>query len=411
MVLCGLRRKIEQPCQQNIIGVGQFAIVHKLNNKIVRKVPLDKSFIYSTRALEIEGRVYSHLGKHKRIARCISWSDDFVDLRYECNSDLESYLKKNSLTSHAKCRIARQAVEAVVFIHGKDVIHSDLSACQFLVDKNCNIRLSDFGGSSLQGSEAIVMETASHFLPRDEGSPNTIQSDLFALGSTVYEIFLGKKPYEGMEEEEVQRLFSEKEASTHKISLDEEPALVKQMIEYLYTLDYQVDPHVPVSDACVSDENILAKSSELQEGEDTPSTYKPACTSDPLSFHILMYSLADRLFIQGLKALSRQNVQQELVQRLNANSFPQAILEIYNSTPENDRGLRDLVVKITMDHLTTLRSADEAEAAAFQDDLLKSVPQFSYDLLVAIMNKSVSIWNQGEECKKNWLKKTWVWPV
>lgn len=51
----------------------------------------------------------------------------------------------------------------MVFIHGKDVIHSDLSASQFLVDKNGDIRLSDFGGSSLQGSEAIVMENAPTF--------------------------------------------------------------------------------------------------------------------------------------------------------------------------------------------------------------------------------------------------------
>jgi serine/threonine protein kinase len=207
---CRLQRKIEQPCQQNIIGVGQFTIVHKLNNKVVRKVPSDKSYVYSARAVEIEGRIYCHLGKHKRIARCIGWGNDFVDLRYECNGDLESYLKQTPLTNDAKYRLARQAVEAVVFIHGKDVIHSDLSAHQFLVDKNRNVRLSDFGGSSLQGSEAIVMENATHFLPRDEDSPNTVQSDLFALGSTVYEIILGQKPYEGMEEEEVQRRFSEK---------------------------------------------------------------------------------------------------------------------------------------------------------------------------------------------------------
>ncbi|ODM20954.1 hypothetical protein SI65_04007 [Aspergillus cristatus] len=202
-------RKVQQPSQQNIISVGQFAIIHKLNDKIVHKVPSDKSYVYGNEAIKVEGRIYSHLGKHKRIARCISWSDDFVDLRYERNGDLESCLKHN-LTSHrARCRIARQAVEAVAFIHWKDVIHSDLSARQFLVDGNSNVRLSDFGGSSIQGSEATVMENATHFLPRDEDAPNTVLSDLFALGSTIYEIFLGKKPYEGMEDEEVQRLFSE----------------------------------------------------------------------------------------------------------------------------------------------------------------------------------------------------------
>lgn len=193
-----------------MIGAGQFTIVHKLNDKVVRKVPSDKSYFYSARAVEIEGRIYGHLGRNKWIARCIIWGDDFVDLRYERNGHLETYLKNTHLTNRAKYRIARQTIEAVVFIHRKDVIHSDLSARQFLVDKRCNVRLSDFGGSSLQGSEAIVMENASHFLPRDEDSPNTVHSDLFALGSTVYKILLGRKPYKLTEEEEIQRRFSQK---------------------------------------------------------------------------------------------------------------------------------------------------------------------------------------------------------
>jgi serine/threonine protein kinase len=203
--------RVEQPTPQNIIGVGQFAIVHKLNNKIVRKVPSDRSYIYSVQAIEIEAKIYGHLGRHKRIAKCIRCGDDYIDLRYEPNGNLETYLRDNPLCDQLRHRLARQAIEAVVFIHEKRVIHSDLSARQFLLDKNFNVRLSDFGGSSLNGSEAIVMENATHFLPRDEESPNTIQSDIFALGSTIYEILVGRKPYDEMEEEEVQRLYSNKE--------------------------------------------------------------------------------------------------------------------------------------------------------------------------------------------------------
>lgn len=115
---------------------------------------------------------------------------------------------------------------------------------------------------------------------------------------------------------------------------------------------------------------------------------RPAPMPDLLSFHILMYSLTDRLFIQGLKALSKQNVERELVERLDANSFLRAIIEIYNSTPQNNRGLRDLAVKITMDHLTTLRNAGESGSnpnaalgtgtclARFH--LIKNFPKFSY---------------------------------
>lgn len=185
-------------------------MVHKLNDKIVRKVPSDKSYSYSIRAFEIEARVYRHLGKHKRIARCLACGDDYIDLRYEPNGDLEPYLKVHSVTDYFRHRVARQAIEAVNFIHQKEVIHSDLSARQFLVDERLNIRLSDFGGSSLQGSEAIVMENATHFLPRNEDLPNTVQSDIFALGSTIYEILVGQKPYEGKMDEEVQQLFFRK---------------------------------------------------------------------------------------------------------------------------------------------------------------------------------------------------------
>lgn len=113
-----------------------------------------------------------------------------------------------------------------------------------------------------------------------------------------------------------------------------------------------------------------------------------------------MYSLADRMFIRGLKILSQQNVERELGQQLDAVSFPQAVLEIYNSTPPEDRGLRDLAIQYTMDNLTSLRSEEDAPAA-FEDSLLKSAPQFSYDLLVAVMNKSVQDWNQYGACRKN----------
>lgn len=188
---------------------------------------MDKSYIYSLQAISIEGRVYAHLGKHKRIAWCISYNNDFIDLQYEPNGDLQSYIekkkKKNTLGLHDRRQFAHQAVEAVIFIHSKNVIHSDLSARQFLVSPNGkDTRLSDFGGSSLQGADAIVMENAAHFLPRDEDAPNTVLSDLFALGSTLYEIFVGRKPYEGVGDGEVQQLFGEEVFPTLEEEIEDE---------------------------------------------------------------------------------------------------------------------------------------------------------------------------------------------
>ncbi|KAL2870568.1 uncharacterized protein BJX67DRAFT_344114 [Aspergillus lucknowensis] len=64
-----------------------------------------------------------------------------------------------------------------------------------------------------------------------------------------------------------------------------------------------------------------------------------------------MYALVDCMFIKGLKGLYKRKVEQELLLQLNASSFPSVIVEIYKSTLSQDRGLRDLVVRVTM-HLS-----------------------------------------------------------
>lgn len=194
--------------------------------------------------------------------------------------------------------------------------------------------------------------------------------------------------------------------------LQEEPALVREMIEYFYTLDYLVShplslpdssnsseaPSTNVSEAedVSADEVVPCQQPEGREDQENASQpddapRNPPAAFDPLSFHILMYSLADRMFIEGLKALSNQKAERELIDRLDATSFPHAIFEIYNSTPADDRGLRDMAVRVTMDHLTKLRSGDEGVPVTFNNSLLKSVPQFCFDLLVAIMDKNMSI--------------------
>ncbi|RAH84377.1 hypothetical protein BO86DRAFT_241053 [Aspergillus japonicus CBS 114.51] len=199
------------------------------------------------------------------------------------------------------------------------------------------------------------------------------------------------------------------EATTNSVEMQEDPTLVKQAIEYLYTLDYRVISHNATERSREHGDELSLTSSSCQvpHGEVVTSTMQetpgtsgqyPDPTDagnttpmlDPLSFHILMYSLADRLIINGLKALAKKKVEYEMAQRLDAVSFPQSVMEIYNSTPKSDRGLRDLAVDITLRNLSLLRRKDEAADAIFQDTLLDSVPQFSRDLLMAMMKKSVT---------------------
>lgn len=135
---------------------------------------------------------------------------------------------------------------------------------------------------------------------------------------------------------------AKQEASTDEVMLQEELALVREMIEYFYTLDYLVNHPLSLPDSSNSSETPSTNVSgaedvsangvvpcqqpegrEDQENASQPDDAlgNPPAAFDPLSFHILMYSLADRMFIEGLKVLSNQKAERELIDRLDANSF------------------------------------------------------------------------------------------
>jgi len=97
-----------------------------------------------------------------------------------------------------------------VFVHSKGIIHSDLAARQFLLDSRLDVKISDFGFSSFGDGDVLGFENSSHQLPRDlDGDmPSTIQSDVFALGSTLYEVMTGKRPYEGTPDDAITQLYS-----------------------------------------------------------------------------------------------------------------------------------------------------------------------------------------------------------
>ncbi|CAG8939374.1 unnamed protein product [Penicillium salamii] len=206
-----------------------------------------------------------------------------------------------------------------------------------------------------------------------------------------------------------------KEASTGQVVLHEDPALVRGMIEYLYTSDYRTgtfpltpnghtSSNTPFTDASEADDifaNEHARSQQLQgeEAKDSASQLGdakeyPQAAVDPLSFHILMYSLADRMFIEGLKDKSSQKAEQELDRQLvgkpDLNPLLRAIMEIYNSTPAHARGLRDIAVRVTMDHMAMLDGYSRVKEF-LKNGLLDPVPQFGFDLLVAIVDKNSQV--------------------
>lgn len=128
------------------------------------------------------------------------------------NGDLKTYLKAHdSISVDIKSKWAYQVAEAVDLLHRNGVIHCDIKPRNFLLDATLDIKIIDFSGSSLDGLKPASGEGTRYFLPRNWRDQPTVTTDLFALGSTLYEIFHGTSPYEEIPSDEVERLFTQKE--------------------------------------------------------------------------------------------------------------------------------------------------------------------------------------------------------
>jgi len=199
---------------ENLIAVGLFSLVHRISETRVRKSPRDEE-ADNIQAIRNEANIYALLGDDDHIAPCVSTGPGMrhVDLKWAVNGTLEDYIKtkKDLVTDAFRLRTARWIIEAVQLIHTRGIIHSDLCLRQFLVYEDGLARLSDFAASGYKGHNALGVENASHYMPRDPEQPNSVESDLFALGSTLYELMAGKPPYHDKSDVEIESLYKQEE--------------------------------------------------------------------------------------------------------------------------------------------------------------------------------------------------------
>ncbi|KAK0721133.1 hypothetical protein B0H67DRAFT_663839, partial [Lasiosphaeris hirsuta] len=68
----------------------------------------------------------------------------------------------------------------------------------------------DFAGSALRGERGYIAgyEARCSRLGKSPRLPPIVQDDLFALGSVLYELYTGCRPYDEIGDEEIARLYS-----------------------------------------------------------------------------------------------------------------------------------------------------------------------------------------------------------
>ncbi|KAI9680583.1 MAG: hypothetical protein M1817_004023 [Caeruleum heppii] len=103
---------------------------------------------------------------------------------------------------------ARQAAEALAFCHAHGVLHGDINCSNFFLTKDLDLKVGDFTSSAMDESTTSLY-SITHQLP--DADITTQHTEIFAFGSSVYEMATGTPPFVGLDDEDVEHRFRQKQ--------------------------------------------------------------------------------------------------------------------------------------------------------------------------------------------------------
>lgn len=122
----------------------------------------------------------------------------FVAMEYVDGEDLSRLLKRIGRLAHDKAvDIARGIAAGLAAAHGKGILHRDLKPANIMIDSRGDARIMDFGLALGTGdTDGTISGTPAYMAPEQvAGEPATVQSDVYALGLVMYELFTGKRAH------------------------------------------------------------------------------------------------------------------------------------------------------------------------------------------------------------------------
>lgn len=139
----------------------------------------------------------------------------YLSMEYVDGEDLASLLRRiGRLPRDKAVAIARQLCAGLHAAHAEGVLHRDLKPANIMLDGRGDARITDFGVAGV--AEQLTAEdaragTPAYMAPEQlRGESVSIQSDIYALGLVLYELFTGSRAHSG---ETVDALRHERESS------------------------------------------------------------------------------------------------------------------------------------------------------------------------------------------------------
>jgi serine/threonine protein kinase len=175
--------------------------------------------------MQWESRVTSQLVNHPHVVTIYDIGrhdgQPFMVSQYMRGGDLRGVLKSAradgvQIPLVTALRYASETCDALAYAHERGVIHRDIQPGNIWLDEpEGSAHLGDFDlalapGAPPELADPSIIVTTRAYMPPEEahGQPLDARSDLYSLGATVYELLVGRPPFEGTPAEIVQQHMS-----------------------------------------------------------------------------------------------------------------------------------------------------------------------------------------------------------
>ena len=124
----------------------------------------------------------------------------YLSMEYVDGEDLHSLLRRiGRLPADKALEIARKLCAGLAAAHDKGVLHRDLKPSNIMIDGRGHVLITDFGLAGVIG-DIDGLETRNgtpgYMAPEQlSGKEVSVESDIYALGVVLYEMFTGKRPF------------------------------------------------------------------------------------------------------------------------------------------------------------------------------------------------------------------------
>ena len=254
----------------------------------------------------------------------------YISMEYVDGEDLHSLLRRiGRLPPDKALEIARKLCAELAAAHDKGVLHRDLKPSNIMIDGRGHVLITDFGLAGVIGSidgAEVRNGTPAYMAPEQlSGKEVSTQSDIYALGVVLYEMFTGKPPFPASTREELLKLTQQGMPANPRSIVKEIDPLVERVVLHCLAPDPRVRPSSALAIlAGLPGGDPLAEA--LAAGE-TPSPEMVAASGQRAGVSPRWTIVSLAAIVIGLAMFAIVNQQTELLNKVPFDKPPEALAE------------------------------------------------------------------------------------